>query len=140
MKIKFNFNINTTLRDRIKLKNFLCLLAKSEKTQFESLNFIFCSNDFLLEINKSFLNHDYYTDIITFDLSDSKTKVKTGEIYISSEMVLSNSKDFETTYKEELHRVIFHGVLHLCGYKDKSEKERVTMRKKEDHYLNLYFN
>ncbi|MFM9910999.1 MAG: rRNA maturation RNase YbeY, partial [Chitinophagaceae bacterium] len=90
-----------------------------------------------LSINQQFLNHDFYTDIITFNLSES-VNLK-GEIYISLERVLENSFQYKTSRKEELHRVIFHGALHLCGYNDKSKADKLLMRRKEDAYLNLYW-
>jgi rRNA maturation RNase YbeY len=91
-----------------------------------------------LEINKKHLNHDFYTDIITFDLSE--TKSIQGEIYISTDRVKDNANTFHTSFKEEIHRVIFHGVLHLCGLKDKTNKEQQQMRIAEQNALKLYFN
>lgn len=102
------------------------------------LRFIFCSDAYLLEINRQYLQHDYYTDIITFDLGEAGNI--DGEIYISVERVKENAGLMQTSFKEELHRVIFHGVLHLCGYKDKLKSERLEMRSKEDRLLQLYFN
>ncbi len=90
-----------------------------------------------MEINKHFLNLNYYTDIITFDLSDPDYIF--AEIYISIDRVKDNAKIFNTSFKSELHRVIFHGVLHLCGYKDKSKPEKEKMRAKEDFYLTNYY-
>lgn len=126
-----------SLKNRTDLKEFIFKLAKQHKKEIENLNFIFCSDEYLLEINKSFLNHNYYTDIITFDLSENK-KIN-GEIYISYDRVKENSKSFKTTIKNELHRVIFHGILHLCGFKDKSKKESETMRAEEQKALSQYF-
>jgi len=105
---------------------------ESEAKDLESLNIIFCSDDFLLNINQEYLNHDYYTDIITFDYSSDKVE---GELYISIDRVRENAKDLGISFNHELHRVIIHGVLHLCGYKDKSEEEEKLMRLKEDTYL-----
>ncbi|MEP6749426.1 MAG: rRNA maturation RNase YbeY [Bacteroidota bacterium] len=113
-------------------------ICKREKTGIASLNYIFCSDKYLLEINKSFLQHDYYTDIITFNLAAKNTPVE-GEIYISLDRVRENSKELNEYSSRELHRVIFHGVLHLCGYGDKTPKEAQVMRQKEDFYLNAYF-
>jgi rRNA maturation RNase YbeY len=118
---------------------FLTELASSEKTQLDRLDIIFCSDDYLLNINKSFLNHDYFTDIITFDLTPPKTSAIIGEIYISVDRIISNAQDFNTSIKEECHRVIFHGLLHLCGYKDKKKEEKSRMTKKENEYLSKYF-
>ncbi|MCL4111441.1 UNVERIFIED_CONTAM: hypothetical protein GTU68_020715 [Idotea baltica] len=104
----------------------------SESNELESLNIIFCSDEFLLNINKEYLNHDYYTDIITFDYSSDKIE---GELYISIDRVRENASELDISLNLELHRVIIHGVLHLCGYSDKSEEEEKTMRLKEDTYL-----
>jgi rRNA maturation RNase YbeY len=98
---------------------------------------VFCSDRELLKINRTFLKHDFYTDIITFDLSESKTIQ--GEIYISVDRVRDNARKLETTFNSELHRVIFHGALHLCGYKDKDKQSRLKMRVREEYYLNQYF-
>jgi rRNA maturation RNase YbeY len=103
------------------------------------LNIIFCSDEYLLSINKQFLNHDYYTDIITFDLSESKRGPVTAELYISYDRVKDNARQMETTTTKELHRVVFHGLLHLLGYKDKTTKDQMEMRKMEDKLLAKYF-
>ena len=123
--------------NRNQLKLFLAKLFKKESTPLQSLNYIFCSDDYLLDINKTNLDHDYYTDIITFNLS--KNSLIEGEVYISIDRVRENAQIEGESMNRELHRVIFHGALHLCGYRDKTTKEQVEMRKKEDHYLNLYF-
>jgi rRNA maturation RNase YbeY len=139
MDINFFFTDATiTLTDRTKLKQFIALLFKKEKKTASSLTYVFCSDEYLLGINKQFLNHDYYTDIITFDLSTTKEKIE-GEIYISVDRVKDNAKQHNSTKQQELHRVIFHGILHLCGYKDKTGNEEKTMRAAEDKYLGLYF-
>jgi len=104
-----------------------------------SLTFIFCSDEFLLDINKRFLKHDFYTDIITFELSKSVKAATEGEVYISVDRVKDNSKQLSTSFNDELHRVIIHGVLHLCGYKDKKKPEQAQMRSAENRYLELYF-
>ncbi len=138
--IKFFFLSNTiTLKDRKKLKYFLINLLRREGKKPASLNFIFCSDKYLLDINKKYLNHDYYTDIITFDLS-SESKLVEAEIYISMDRISDNAKSLNTTIKKEILRVMFHGLLHLCGYGDKSSKEKKLMREKEDYYLNRYLN
>lgn len=122
-----------SLENRSVLKNFICSLFKKEKTALESINYIFCSDKKLLEINKTYLKHDFYTDIISFDLSPGPQKV--AEIYISIDRVRENAKELGVSFKNELHRVIFHGALHICGYKDKNKKDRETMRAKENIYL-----
>ena len=106
--------------------------------KLDALRYIFCSDKYLLEINRQYLNHDYYTDIITFNLSNHPEAVQ-GEIYISIDRVKDNARQFNASFTQELHRVIFHGALHLCGYKDKTAKEEKLMREKEDQYLALYF-
>jgi rRNA maturation RNase YbeY len=123
---------------RTAAKDFLRSLFKKEKTQLQSLNYIFCSDDYLLEINKSYLSHNYYTDIITFDLSEGQGTI--GEIYISLDRVRDNAAQFKTSFKQELHRVIFHGALHLCGYKDKTKADQKLIREREDYWLKKYFN
>lgn len=139
MNISFNFSCKINLEKRTGLKHFISSIFKSEKKMADSLNIVFCSDDFLLNINNNFLQHNYFTDIITFNLSDPKSKGIDGEIYISIDAIRANAKTFQTTIKKELHRVIFHGVLHLCGYADKSPKEKLKMTCKEDYYLELYF-
>lgn len=138
-KINFHFPAKGTfLKDRRRLKKFILALFGNEGRHLESLNYIFCSDKYLLSINQSFLSHNYYTDIITFEFSETK-KVVVGEIYISIDRVRFNSRLFSTTIKEELHRVIIHGALHLCGYKDKTKTECLIMKEKENFYLNKYF-
>ncbi len=129
---------NISLRERNALKAFIPAIFKMEKRKLQDLSYIFCSDDYLLNINKANLRHDYYTDIITFDLSDAGGAIS-GEIYISTDRVRYNAQKLSVTIKEEIHRVIFHGVLHLCGYKDKTQKHKKEMRLAEDKYLDLYF-
>jgi len=139
MDIQFFFtDQKITLADRTKLKSFIQSIFKKEKTTATSLTYIFCSDSYLLEINKQFLQHDYYTDIITFNLSSTKDPIE-GEVYISIERVKDNAGQLGNTIKSELHRVIFHGVLHLCGYKDKKPADEKAMRLAEEKYLTLYF-
>ena len=139
MAIHFFFaETKITLTERTRLKKFIASIFKKEGVQLLSLNYIFCSDDYLLDINRQFLNHDYYTDIITFDISEKGMPVN-GEIYISVDRVVDNANTLAQSIKHELHRVLFHGVIHLCGYSDKSVKEKMTMRKKEEEYLSLYF-
>lgn len=126
------------LKNRAVLKSFLRRLAKKEKHRISSLNYVFCDDAHLLEINQGFLNHHDLTDIITFHFSEAPGVIE-GEIYISVPRVRENARSFHTTFTRELHRVIFHGLLHLCGYKDKLKSDQLVMRGKEDHYLDLYF-
>lgn len=126
-----------TLADRTGLKKYLTRLFKSEGKNCGTINYIFCTDKALLEINRQFLQHDFYTDIITFDLSEGE--LITAEIYISTDRVRDNARAHGASLKSELHRVIFHGALHLCGYKDKTTKEEMEMRAREDFYLKKYF-
>ena len=100
------------------------------------INYILCDDEYLIEINKQYLDHDYYTDIITFDYC--KGKIISGDIFLSLQRVLDNSAQLKTDVEEELNRVLAHGVLHLCGYKDKTEEEEKMMRFKENFYLEKY--
>src|SRR4051812_19910682 len=118
MIIRFHFLLSFKLPGRLKLKQSIARLAKKENKDFESLDFIFCSDDYLQNINQSYLNHDDLTDIITFDLSDKGQPAK-GEIFISVTRVKENSELYSVPFQDEMNRVIYHGVLHLCGYKDK---------------------
>ena len=127
---------NFSLDNRFLLKAFIESIFKEEKKKLSSINYIFCSDKRLLEINRQFLNHNYYTDIITFDLSDSD--FTQAEIYISIDRVRDNAKSVKTSFKSELHRVVFHGALHLCGLKDKTRPEKTKMREREDYYLDHY--
>ncbi len=123
--------------DKIKIRQFVQHIFKKEKVIIERIDYIFCSDDYLLEINKKFLKQDYYTDVIAFNLSDSSAKLK-GEIYISSDRIKENAFDLKIKSKEEFLRVIIHGALHLCGYTDKSKKEADLMRVLENKYLLLF--
>lgn len=137
-EVSFFYEAPVSLRDRNKLKLFVKAIFRKEKKKLSGLNYIFCSDKRLLEINRQFLQHDYYTDIITFELSPAETPVE-GEIYISIDRVKDNAQQHDSTVTRELHRVIFHGVLHLCGYKDKTPAQEKLMREKEDYYLKRYF-
>lgn len=120
-----------------KLKAFISNLFLLEKKPLETVRYIFCSDEYLLKINKQFLNHNYYTDIITFELAD-KQNPTIAEIYISIDRVKENAITHSVSLEKELLRVIFHGALHLCGHKDKRKSEIIEMRKKEDQYLLLF--
>jgi probable rRNA maturation factor len=129
---------NISLTRRGTLKEFIENLFVKEKKKLIELTYIFCSDEYLLQINRTHLKHNYYTDIITFDLSESP-KATIGEIYISIERVRENAVKLGVSIKEELHRVIFHGALHLCGYKDKTKSDEIKMRQAEERYLSAYF-
>jgi rRNA maturation RNase YbeY len=140
MPIKFyEQDTRSAIKDKRKLSAFLeKLVAKQlKKVKQIKLNYIFCTDEFLLTMNKEYLDHDTLTDIITFDLSETQADL-TGEIYISIERVKENAVKFGTSYTDELHRVIFHGALHLCGYKDKTASDKKEMRAMEDKCLKDY--
>ena len=140
MAAKFHeLGVSSKLKNRRKLSAWLTELAQHHlEVKKVQLTYIFCSDEHLLGINKQFLNHDTLTDIITFDLSETKNDL-TGEIYISVERIAENAEKFGVSYENELHRVIFHGALHLCGYKDKTAADKQEMRRQEDLCLQEYF-
>lgn len=111
-------------------------LIREENYRPGEITYIFCDDAYLLKVNQDFLHHDYYTDIITFDYV--KGKIISGDIFVSLQRISENAVLLEKDFNEELRRVIAHGVLHLCGYKDKSEEEKKEMRGKEDYYLSKY--
>ena len=110
-------------------------VANKYNKQIGDIYYLFCTDEKILEINRQFLNHDFYTDIIAFDYSEGN-KIS-GDIFISLETVLSNSQKYQTSFDEELHRVMIHGILHLCGLNDKSDDEIKEMRKAEDEALRM---
>ncbi|MEN9600271.1 MAG: rRNA maturation RNase YbeY [Bacteroidota bacterium] len=120
------------------LKSFIPCIFKKERKKLGGLQFIFCSDEYLLQINRQFLQHDYYTDIITFNLSEKGSDEVNGEIYISADRVKENAREMGVSFSEEMNRVIFHGALHLCGYRDKLKSEILQMRAKEDEFLSLF--
>lgn len=132
----FTEDIKFTLQRKNAIRSWLHDLVQSERYQLNHLNFIFCSDKFLHKINLQYLNHDNYTDIITFDNSNSKGTVE-GDIFISIQRVKENAKTLKINFSDELQRVMAHGVLHLCGYKDKTPKAKQAMTGKEDYYLSL---
>lgn len=136
--IRFHFLLTCILLNRGGLKKFILSLFNKEKKTIGELNIIFCNDEYLLSLNRQFLNHNYYTDILSFPLSEVNQPL-IAEIYISIDRVRENAKAAHSSFKEELHRVIFHGVLHFCGYKDKSSRDIKTMRLMEDKYLAAYF-
>ncbi|MDP4212281.1 MAG: rRNA maturation RNase YbeY [Bacteroidota bacterium] len=138
-QISFHFLIPFKLPQRKKLKLFLHSLFQEESYKLTDLSYVFCDDDYLLDLNRRFLKHDYYTDILSFPGSKSKDNKVSGEIYISVERVRENAKVHSSSFREEIHRVIFHGALHLCHYKDKTRKEQARMRRKEDDCLIRYF-
>ncbi len=131
-------------RQRRQMKLLLLELFERERRTLRSLNIVFCSDEYLIQINREFLKHDTYTDIITFDMTDpmpkgtyGKRAPTSGEIYISTDRVVENASGLGVDRGQELRRVMIHGCLHLCGYKDKLKADKAVMRRKEDQYLSL---
>lgn len=127
-----------SLRNREKLKEFLQKTAVSGKRRIENLNIIFCDDAYVLGINRQYLNHNFFTDIITFDLSEKKSPIN-AEVYISINRVKENAKNLKLPFNQELHRVIFHGLLHLLGHRDKTSADQKSMRQAEERLLKKYF-
>jgi len=132
-----NADKSTSLRFRTKLKAFINQQCLKEGVHIKTLQYVFCSDQFLLDINTRYLNHNFYTDIISFDLSDKKGQL-VGDAYISIDRVKENAKTEGQLYMHELLRVIFHGALHFCGYKDKKPVDVKRMRSLEDKWLKAY--
>jgi len=122
-----------------KIKLWLTQLAKSYHNTIESINYIFLNDEGLLAINKEYLNHDYYTDIITFNNSDDKNILST-DIYISLDRVKDNAQQLNIAYQDELIRVMAHGILHLVGFKDKTKQAQIEMRQAEDKAIEMFLN
>jgi probable rRNA maturation factor len=132
----FNEDITFKLKNKIGLKKWIKSAIEAEGYTLQELNYIFCSDQYLLQINQQYLDHDTYTDIITFDNSD-KYKVISGDIFISIERIRENAIKFNSGEENELHRVIIHGALHLLGYQDKKAGNKKIMTQKEDYYLSV---
>ncbi len=133
--IEFNYMSGEPLQEETTISNWISSIIQSEGYEPGDIVYVFCSDDYLLGINREFLNHDTLTDIISFDYKMGNTIH--GEIYISRERVEENSIEFGTTFEQELKRVIIHGILHFCGYKDGSSQQKTLMRQKEDDCLKL---
>lgn len=134
----FQEGINFQLKQKNLLRKWLMDSSKAEGYSIQSLTFVYINDENLLALNRQYLSHDEYTDIITFDLSEKSVRKKKeieGEIYISHERVKENAKTFGKSFQDELHRVMIHGVLHLCGYSDKNSASKKKMTAKEDYYL-----
>lgn len=136
--INFNYETEFQLSNTTKIDNWIRAVILSEKCTLEEVNYIFCDDVYLHKLNMEFLKHDTLTDIISFDYSVGK--IIQGDIFISVERVEQNAKEFSTSFENELHRVIIHGILHYCGYKDKTEDEKRIMRTKEDACLEILQN
>ena len=136
--IDYQYIENQKLSNSNQISVWLNNVIKEEEKQTGEIIYVFCKDDYLLEKNIQFLNHNTLTDVITFDYC--KGKLVNGDILISTERVHENSKSYKFNYLSELHRVMVHGLLHLLGYKDKNEKDAKTMREKENYYLNKFIN
>ena len=134
--IQFEVEIKYSLKEKRRIKEWLNLVAFEEGSKIQYLNFLIVGDKRMIHFNKTYLNHDYSTDIITFDNSENK-KIS-GDIVISIERVKENSKKYKVKLEDELRRVMAHGLLHLLGYDDKNEKEKKRIRKKENYYLEMY--
>ena len=135
MAIQFSFQTNYTLKSRTKIKQWIKQVIEAKGKKTGNITYIFCDDEYLLEVNKQYLQHDYYTDVITFDYVEND--LISGDIFISTDRVRENALAFGSSETEELHRVIIHGALHLLGLKDKNEKEASQMRQAENEALKL---
>lgn len=131
--ISFNYETDFELLNESQLSDWISTTILNEKCKEGEINYIFCDDEYLHKLNVEFLNHDTLTDIISFDYSAGKELH--GDIYISIERVADNAKDFKSDFIDELHRVMIHGILHYCGYKDKTEADETLMRQRENDYL-----
>lgn len=135
----FSEGITFTLKDKQKIRQWILATTQNEGyKRVGELSFVFCSDEYLLEMNKQYLDHDTFTDIVTFDSSEDDSVIA-GDIFISIDRIRENAVKFGVTEKDELHRVIIHGVLHLCGYHDKEKEDKLQMTAKEDAYLAMRF-
>ena len=134
--INFNFETTLDLEDEKRLKEWIAEAVATEEFLVGEINYVFCSDEYLHKINLQYLNHDTYTDIISFDYRVGNQLH--GDIFISVDRVRENALKFEVDFKSELLRVLIHGILHFCGYKDKLENEADAMRAKEDYYIARY--
>ncbi len=136
--INFHYEeIDFKVKQILKIKAWLKSVIKEEGFLLSEINYILCNDEYLHKINLDYLDHDTYTDIITFDNSEEEKLIE-GDIFVSIDRVQENAKDFNSPFEQELKRVLVHGVLHLCGYFDKSVEDEKLMRMKEEYYLNLY--
>ncbi len=134
--IEFHSETDFELADEKAVSDWILQVANLHGKTISEISYVFCTDDYLLDMNQRFLNHDTLTDIITFDYTVGNEIG--GDIFISVERVADNAKDFNVEFMEELRRVIIHGVLHLCGFKDKMKEDEVQMRKREDEALNMF--
>lgn len=132
----FEEDVNFKLNHLGNIRTWLCWIAKNESHRLRSLNYIYCSDTYLLEINKTYLNHTDYTDIITFDNSE-KEGIVIGDIFISIDRAIENARHLNLSLEQEVLRLLVHGLLHLLDYNDKSSQDKTLMTEKEDYYLSL---
>lgn len=131
----FSEDIDFTIKEKQKVRQWIGATIRAEGfRRVGELSFVLCSDAYLLEINRQYLDHDTFTDIVTFDSSEDEGVIA-GDIFISVERTIENARKFNVSERDELHRVIIHGILHLCGYGDKGRQEKALMTQKEDHYL-----
>ena len=129
-------DLSFELKQKKKIRSWLNTIASKYEAEIEQLNYIYCSDNYLLEVNKTYLNHDYYTDIITFDQSDGEGPIE-ADIFISIDRVKDNASTSSSSWMSELHRVMVHGLLHLLGFDDKTDEQKQIMRKTENDCLSL---
>lgn len=134
--ISFNYETNFELQDEAKYENWITEVIESEDKTEGEINYIFCDDEYLLQKNIEFLDHDTLTDIISFDYTMGN--LLSGDIFISVERVKENAQDFDVPFDVELRRVMVHGILHYCGYKDKTDEDSTIMRSKEDEKIDLF--
>jgi len=133
----FTENVENPILDEENTSKWIESVIKAENCYVGNINYIFCNDSYLLEINKEHLEHDFYTDIITFDLSDNKNEIS-GDIYMSHDRALENAKTLDIEINTEIQRLLIHGILHLIGYNDKTKEDKQEIRNKEDQYLENY--
>ena len=134
--INFNYELTFQLDNEERFSHWIQNVIISEGKELGEINYIFCDDEYLLNINKQYLDHDYYTDVISFDYTEAN--LVSGDVFISIDRVKENAADYDVTFDEELKRVIIHGILHYCGYKDKSDADEELMRIKEEEKMQLF--
>ena len=134
--ISFNYELDFKLDDEQLFSDWLSKVIISENKHEGEINYIFCDDNYLVEINQQYLDHDTLTDIISFDYSIGNELH--GDVFVSIERVVENAQDFDVTFEEELRRVLVHGILHYCGYKDKNEEDENLMRRKEEEKMKMF--
>lgn len=134
--ILFHSQNEFKLSKKMERKRWIKAAIEKEGKKCGDINYIFCSDEELLQVNREYLQHDYYTDIITFDYTEGD--LISGDLYISTERIADNAKTYQVDFENELLRVLIHGIMHLCGYKDKTDSDAKVMRSKENFYINLF--